>query len=65
MGNLPDCLEGDQATADLVGADLHDIDLTGDSNLVSEECREYHIRKPYWRTPIPAPLQSLAMAYNT
>lgn len=40
-GNVPDCLKGNQATSDLVWTDFHDINLTGDSVLVSEQRGEY------------------------
>lgn len=39
MRDIPDCLEGDQAASDLVWADFHDIDLAGDSDLVSKDVK--------------------------
>lgn len=63
LRDIPDCLKGDQATSNLVWADFHDIDLAGDSKLISENPGAYQGLNAYWRTPIPAPLQSLATAY--
>lgn len=60
---LPDCLESDHATSDPVWTDLHDVNLAGNSERLLATSAAYSgTGNAYWRTPIPAPLQSFARA---
>lgn len=64
--NVPDRLEGDHATSDSIRADLHDVYLACDSAKSATSPGKGHLSvgDAYWRTPIPAPLQSFARACN-
>lgn len=60
---LPDCLESDHATSDPVWADLHNVNLAcNPERLLATSAAYSGNGDAYWRTPIPAPLQSLARA---
>lgn len=61
---IPDWLEADETPSNLVRSDLHDVDLTGDSftGLTSVAFEGSVQEETYCRTPIPAPLQSFAIA---
>lgn len=61
---LPNCLEGDHATSDPVWADFHYVHLACNPKILMIEREGRYPGVAHWRTPIPAPLQSFAIAYS-